>query len=331
MNRLPRYALIAFVRKTALPIIGLSFLMISTIEAAQTDKRCLIVASYHDEFPGQQLKVQPALEELKGNCEIKKFDLDSKRNPDPEFIKAKALEAKDLIDEWQPDVVIAIEDNASKYLVQPYYKDSDIPFVFAGVDWTADAYGYPYQNVTGIIETVPVRQLIKQMNRIDSELKRGLFIRPNRLSADKQFTRVESIFRHEGITVDDGVVNNYQEFKQQFIEGQSYDFIYFTNNGGIDDWDDDTAAEFIYQNSTKLIFSTSEWMLPFSALALTQVIQEQGEYSAQIAVEILNGAKPSDFPIIANRQWDLYINDKLLSKIDANIPNDLLRKAKRLK
>ncbi|CAH0529782.1 ABC transporter substrate-binding protein [Vibrio hippocampi] len=305
-------------------------LLITSMDSHANEQRCLIIASYHDEFPGQQLKVQPALEELNGHCEVKKFDMDSKRNPDPQFIKAKALEAKALIEQWKPDVVIAIEDNASKYLVQPYYKNAPIPFVFAGVDWTVEAYGYPYENVTGIIEIVPVRQLIRQLNRIDPKYKKGLFIRPNRLSADKQYERINDIFEHEGITIDDGVVDNYQEFEAKFLEAQSYDFIYFTNNAGIEGWDDHAAIEFISKHSTRLIFSTSDWMVPFSMLSFSQVIQEQGQYSAKIAVEILNGAKPSDFPIISNRQWDLYVNEELLSKVDVEIPSDLLRKAKKL-
>ncbi|MFC0059720.1 ABC transporter substrate-binding protein [Vibrio inusitatus] len=316
-------------RAVLLPLVSLS-LFIPSLASYASEKRCLIVASYHDEFPGQRLKVQPALDELKGNCEIKKFDMDTKRNPDPEFIKAKALEAKNLIEKWNPNVVIAIEDNASKYLVQPYYKNSEIPFVFAGVDWTADAYGYPYENVTGIIEIVPIRQLIRQLHRIDSDYKKGLFIRPNRLSADKQYARVKDIFERDGIVIDDGVVDDFAGFKSTFLEAQSYDFIYFTNNAGIDGWDDEKAKEFIYEHSTRLVFSTSDWMVPFSMFSFSQVIQEQGQYAAQIAVEILNGAKPSDFPIISNRQWDLYINEELLSQVDVEIPSDLLRKAKKL-
>lgn len=325
--------LTTFLRKiwassTMMLFIALALSMVG-VESHANEKRCLIVASYHDEFPGQQLKVQPALDELNGHCEIKKFDMDSKRNPDPQFIEAKALEAKKMIEKWQPDVVIAIEDNASKYLVQPYFKNAKIPFVFAGVDWTVEAYGYPYDNATGIIETVPVKQLIRQIKRIDSKYKKGLFIRPNRLSAEKQFSRVKEIFEHEGFTIDDGVVDNYQDFESRLLEAQDYDFIYFTNNAGIADWDDQTAQNFISKHSTKLIFTTSDWMLPFSMLAFSQVIQEQGEYSAQVAVEILNGAKPSDFPIISNRKWDLYINEELLSQVDIDIPSDLLRKAKK--
>ena len=45
--------------------------------------------------------------------------------------------AKAEIDAFKPDVVIAADDNASKYLIEPYFKDAALPFVFCGVNWDA--------------------------------------------------------------------------------------------------------------------------------------------------------------------------------------------------
>ena len=59
------------------------------------------------------------------------------------LIKSAATKAKAVIDELKPDIVIASEDNASKYLIMPLYKNSSIPFVFCGVNFSADAYGFP--------------------------------------------------------------------------------------------------------------------------------------------------------------------------------------------
>ena len=81
--------------------------------------------------------------------------MDTKRNKSDEYKIAVGREARDLILSWQPDVVITADDNAAKYLIQPYFKDSATPFVFCGVNWTAEEYGFPYSNVTGIVEVVP--------------------------------------------------------------------------------------------------------------------------------------------------------------------------------
>jgi hypothetical protein len=59
--------------------------------------------------------------------------MDTKRNKDHSYIEQKAREAKSLIEDWRPDVVITADDNAAKYLIKPCYKDHKVPFVFCGI------------------------------------------------------------------------------------------------------------------------------------------------------------------------------------------------------
>lgn len=296
--------------------------------SADEQKKCLIVASYHDEFIGQKLKVDAAIKELQGKCEIKQFNMDSKRHPEVDFIEKKALEAKLLIDSWNPDVVIAIEDNASKYLVMKYYKNATIPIVFSGVDWTAEKYGYPYENVTGMIEISPIMQLLQHIQVNISGVNNGIMIRPNRFSAEKNYERAKNVFASANITLEDGIVNTFEDFKEIFLKAQEKDFILFTNNAAIENWNDEEAKEFIASNVKKLIVTQSDWMIPFAILGVNKVIEEQGEYAAQVAIEILNGAKPSDFPIVSNRKWNTVINYKLLQKSGFELSPVLVKKSK---
>lgn len=89
--------------------------------------------------------------------------MDTKRNPAEEFSKAAALKARTTIEEFRPDVVIASDDNASKYLIMPYYKDAELPFVFCGINWDASIYGFPYKNVTGMIEVALVSEIFRHL------------------------------------------------------------------------------------------------------------------------------------------------------------------------
>lgn len=92
-------------------------------------KRILYVNSYHVGFEGSDPitdGIQVVLERAKVNLKV--IYMDTKRNPSDEFSRAAALKAKTVIEEFQPDVVIASDDNASKYLIMPYYKDADLPF-----------------------------------------------------------------------------------------------------------------------------------------------------------------------------------------------------------
>jgi len=89
--------------------------------------------------------------------------MDTKRNKNIDFIKAQALKAKNLIEKVKPDIVLTSDDNAAKFLIVPYFKDSKIPFIFSGVNWTAEKYGFPFKNVTGMIEVNPTMISTKKL------------------------------------------------------------------------------------------------------------------------------------------------------------------------
>jgi len=294
------------------------------------DKKCLIVAAYHDGFEGQELKLKGVYDILKGKCRIKQFNMDTKRNPSPEFGQKKALEAKQLVESWKPDIIIAVDDNASKYFVEPYFKDSKIPVVFCGLDWTAEEYGYPYTNATGIIEVFPIVPLISQVKQILPHAKKAICIRGDRHSERKDYERYKEVYGRFGIEMVDVPVKTFDEFKAAILRGQRSDIILFQNYSGIKGFDKSKAQEFIYKNNTALIISQLNWMADYSILSVTQVVEEQGESAARIAVKILQGASPSDFPIMPNRKWDTFVNETLLEKPKLSIPARLSHRAKKV-
>ena len=90
------------------------------------------------------------------------------------------------------------------------------------------------------------------------------------------------------------------------------------------------AKAFLTEHASVLTLSMDEWMTPFVMLGFTQVGREQGEYAAETALKILEGTNPMDIPIIANRQWNLFINESLLNKAGIDIPKDLRQKGKKV-
>lgn len=294
-------------------------------------KKCLIVSSYHDGFVGQAQKVESAREILEGKCKIKQFNMDTKRNPEPDFCRSRAKDALALIERWRPDVLIAIDDNASKYLVQPYLKDAELPIVFSGLDWTAAEYGYPYSNATGIIEVFPIMQLLKDLINNYPETERAVCIRGMRLSEKKDCDRYIQVSKTLGINVVDRPVATYEEFKETYLKAQKEDFVIFQNYSGIEGWDDDRARQFFLDNTRTLTVSNLEWMAPFVILSYIQIVKEQGEYAANLALKILDGASPSSFPIVANRRWDMLVNLELLKRSGIKLPANILHKAQKVK
>lgn len=314
---------------TSLFLIALMLFLFPAVQA-RAEKKCLQIASYHQGFAWQDLIDSGIQEVLEGQCELKQFYMDTKREPSPEDARQKALEAKALIESWQPDVVIVSDDNASRYVVMPYFKDSPIPFVFCAVNWTVDEYGYPYSNVTGMVEIPPIKQAIQQAQRILGNVKTGTCFIPDLESEQKTCRKYMDVLKLLGIDLTITTADTMSEFEEKFKSVQSVDVILMSNNLVLKDWDVVRAKQIVMDNAKALTMTVDEWMTPFTMLGFTQVGQEQGKYAASTALKILEGTKPSEIAIIPNREWNLFVNEPLLAKAGINIPSDLRQKGKKV-
>ncbi|MCZ7647514.1 MAG: hypothetical protein M5U26_20030 [Planctomycetota bacterium] len=82
--------------------------------------------------------------------------MDTKRHPFPEFMEKAGVTARRMINEWQPDIIIAIDDNAQKYVAKHYIDDPSKVILFSGLNAELQDYGYDKaKNVSGIIERIP--------------------------------------------------------------------------------------------------------------------------------------------------------------------------------
>ena len=80
-----------------------------------------------------------------------------------------------------------------------------------------------------------------------------------------------------------------------------------------------------------LRLTNMDWLTTLVMVSMTKVSEEQGEWAAEIALSILSGSSPQDIPIVANRKWELFINEHLLSKSGFVIPKEYMRKAVKVK
>ena len=94
--------------------------------------------------------------------------MDLKRHPTQAARDAAGHGARMIIDQWVPEIVIAIDDDAQAYATRHYIDRPDIKIVFAGVNGEASAYGYDKaNNVTGILERkqlAAIRDTIQNSN-----------------------------------------------------------------------------------------------------------------------------------------------------------------------
>ena len=245
--------------------------------------------------------------------ELKRIEMDTKRNTSEAFKKAAALNVRAVIAEFKPDVVIASDDNASKYLIMPYYKDADLPIVFCGLNWDASVYGFPYKNVTGMVEIALVPQIIKQLKKFARGDRIGF------LGDDTLTSRKNLQYHRDLLKINYNYIHyakNFEQWQRKYIELQDkVDMLILINYVGISDWDKEKALVFV-ENHTKIPAGTNNtWTIPFSLLGIIKRPEEQGGWAAHAALKILDGTPPAKIPITHNKQGKLYYNLRIGKKL----------------
>jgi ABC-type uncharacterized transport system substrate-binding protein len=291
-------------------------------------KKVLFIDSYHAGYVWSDGEVQGAQSAIGDKYEFKVFHMDTKRNSSAEAQKKAGEDAKAEIDSWKPDVVIAADDNAAKLVIVPFYKDSDVPFVFCGINWDASSYGFPLKNVTGVLEVSVIKPLLDSMQKFAKGSRVGFIGKDNetdRKEADnlkKLNVQLSSI----------KFVNTFEEWKTAFIKVQDEsDMLIFINNAGISGWDDAEAMKFTRENTKIPTGSTHDFIAPFVLVDYAKLAEEQGELAAGIAMNILEGKSPKDFPIITNKKGQIYINLAIAKKLGIQFPLETLKTAKVVK
>lgn len=318
---------IRFMRLTT-ALAGLVLIAQATAAGAAPLARCLYVSSYHAGYEWNDGIERGLHSTLQNRCEIRKFYMDGKRNLGEAFAKTKALEAKQLVETWKPDIIIAADDNVSKFLIMPYYKNAAIPVVFCGLNWTAEPYGYPYSNATGMIEVGPIEPLQAEVLAVVKNPRHGVFLSADEMTQTKEFAMARELYKRRGITLTHTAVRTFADWQAGFSAAQqNADFIVIGNYAGIKDWDEAASRRYVYEHSQRFSVAYLEWMAPYAMLTMAKIADEQGEWSGKVAVLILNGTPPSKIPVVANRRWNMFVNTRLLNKSGIQLSTEILQKA----
>jgi ABC-type uncharacterized transport system substrate-binding protein len=277
-------------------------------------KKILHVDSYHQGNHWNDAIAGALGQTLAGTgVELKILRLDTKRNPSEAFKQQAALRAKRVIEAFQPDVVTASDDNASRYLIMPYYKDAELPFVFCGVNWDASVYGFPYKNVTGMVEVSPIPKIIEMLKRYAEGDKIG-FLAEDTPTKHKEMVFHETLFgiRYDGVYL----VNSFAQWRQRFLEAQQeMDMLVILGVAALDDWDDVAAQDFAEQNTRIPTGTDFGWLMHLALLGVGKSPEEQGRWAAKAALKILDGVPPGNIPLAHNKEGTLYFNKTIAARL----------------
>ena len=88
----------------------------------------------------------------------------AKRFNDEGSLRRAAVQARNAIERWKPDIIIATDNLAQDLVMRDYVNHNDIEIVFAGINGPISAFAYDTaRNVTGILEDrslLPARDAI---------------------------------------------------------------------------------------------------------------------------------------------------------------------------
>lgn len=288
----------------------------------------VFVDSYHADYAwsaGITRGIEQALADSGHTLSIVRMD--TKRNKGEEFKVEAAKKALEFINEKDPDVVIACDDNAAKYLIVPHLKDTDRPVVFCGLNWDASGYGFPAKNVTGMVEVASLDELVSMLVLTGKGDRVGM-IGSETASERKTLANIEKTFGDKINLVESAFVKDFDEFKKAYVDIQSkVDVLFFSNKAGIDGWDDKAAAAFVEANTTIPTGSIQPFMQDFVTLVFGKVAEEQGKWSANAAMDIIGGKKVSDIPVVTNKEGVMIINARIAQASGVEIPGELVEVA----
>jgi ABC-type uncharacterized transport system substrate-binding protein len=91
---------------------------------------------------------------------VKNHYLDTRQHPDIDYMLKAGLTARNMIKKWQPDVIIAVDDNAQMLVGKYFVNDPATSIVFASVQGVLEEYGYDTAtNVTGIFQRIQLEAI----------------------------------------------------------------------------------------------------------------------------------------------------------------------------
>lgn len=301
--------------------------------------RVLILHSYDEEYSWVQ-QVSEGITRVLGDkpYSIRWHYMDTKRHPDAAFQQRAGQSARDVIEQWQPSVVITVADNAQALVGQRYVNDGRLSIVYSGMFATPEVYGYDKAaNVTGILERWPldvIRQGITEIflprRPAGAGKLRVRHIGDSSETVDFLAGQIGEFDWGPDLEVTTVQPSTFAEWKQAVEAANSQsDLVLFslyhtlTGDGptaevvpprDVMQW---TRANLHKPNVAGWGFSVEEGgMMAIGVSAL-----EQGEEAARMVVQIIDeGKKPSEIPSTRSQQFLIYLRQSELTKYGVVVP-----------
>ncbi|MBV5317966.1 MAG: hypothetical protein JZU50_09150 [Desulfobulbaceae bacterium] len=306
--------------------------------SAAAAQRVLVVHSYHEDQKEHVVEMTRGIEEaLAGaDCVIRYFHMDTKRHNTEQWKRTAGEQARLLADEYRPQVIITMDDNAQMYFAKDYAKASGPPyFVFGGVNADPQLYGFPTDKVTGVLERPNITESIELLLKIKPAIKTLLIV------ADKSETTDPFVAYCKTLKLPVTVKAYAQPLTfdaLQAVLAQYHDQVdaiglYIVRAVARSTTDPTKVPEQEivahinerYKIPTVGFFDTAAEAGTLCGVSVS--MREQGFAAGLIARGILDGKKPTDFTVKPTDRGRIQLNLRTAERLGVQLPYSMIQRA----
>ena len=229
-------------------LIGLGFLLVSSVYGEQQKKRIFVVSSYHRSYLWSQ-STQKGLTEAMLNYGyldnvqqadaftkddyvessktlIKKAWMDTKRRQSSQEIAETTARIIQSIEAFEPDLVLLGDDNAANYIGNQLL-DRPIPVVFWGINGLPLKYGLvesmdnPGHNITGVWQAGYVEESLDLLKKLAPEVQRFAILACDSETSRPRVKQIRYLAREGKLPLElvgEVVTNSFSTFQTRVLE-----------------------------------------------------------------------------------------------------------------
>ncbi len=279
-----------------------------------TQPRILILHSYALDYAWVRYVNDGLMRTLKDRRDFSLYwqYMNTKNHPEQTYKEKAGIIARSMIDQIKPRIIIAVDDDAQKFVGEYYNNRLDIAVVFAGLNSDMRDYGYDGAiNTAGVHERVPVAAIFDSLPHLfeDTVVKRGLivgYLGDMSLPVKRDWDVIKAFEWAPHTLLEPVMVNTYADWQKSLLELQGKADVILVSNyrqlqGGPGDpklMPPETVIKWSKANSKALIFGLNGFIVEDGGdIAIAASPIEQGEKAATIALKILAGTDPKLIPV----------------------------------
>jgi len=267
-------------------------------------------------------------------AQVSTYYMKTKTSKDKDYLRRAGLAARRAIDAAGPDVLIAVDDAAQELAAKYYVDRPGIRIVFAGVNGSTEAYGYPgASNVTGILERKPAAAIVECLRFLAADQGRGARVM---LLCDRSYSATTDAAYLAGCDWGDvdyrgaRLVDSLPEWQQAVADlaGQ-VDFLLV---GGYRQLNDPAHDNRLTPATEVMSWTNAHAPMPVIGINVFNVEDgamlavgvspfEQGEVAAEMALSLLRSGQPAaKLPVRTSRQYVIAMRKSALKRRHIEVP-----------